>query len=131
MLPPLPRLENPIPADAAVAAIPASVQLTEPKRASSVVSSADEHCSASTPATSVSAPDENDVRHLLETYDWSRTGLGPKKDWPWVLNLLTSFAMCSPLPISMWWGNKDLTLIYNKPYSDVRLCTITQLTPRN
>lgn len=95
------------------------------------MSSADGHCSPSTPGTSVYSRDENDVRHLLETYDWSTTGLGPKKNWPWVLNLLTSFAMCSPLSISMWWGNKDLTLIYNKPYSEVSSDYLRQLTFRN
>lgn len=70
--------------------------------------------------------DENDPKNLLETYDWSKTALGPKKDWPWVLNLLTSFAMCSPLSISMWWGQKDLTVIYNRSYADVssaKVCT--------
>lgn len=117
--------------DTAVAPVPTSVQLTEPRRTSSVTSSADGHCSASTPATSVFSRDDNDVRHLLETYDWSSTGLGPKKDWPWVLNLLTSFAMCSPLSISMWWGNKDMTLIYNKPYSEVSMRALQRLTSRN
>lgn len=73
---------------------------------------------SSTPATSVYFRDENDVQHLLDTMDWSLTSLGPRQDWPGVLDNLTSFAMHNTQPVSVW-GGKDWNVIYNKPYSEV------------
>lgn len=35
-----------------------------------------------------------------------------------MLDTLTSFAMHSRQPVSVW-GGKDLNVIYNKPYSEV------------
>jgi hypothetical protein len=72
-----------------------------------------------------------DVHVLLKTTDWSKTGLGPMESWPQSLKsagksmlmikhklMTVSLVMQYPHQCCLWWG-KDLTLIYNAPYSEV------------
>jgi len=73
-----------------------------------------------------------DVHVLLKTTDWSKTGLGPMDSWPQSLKsagmsthhspkyklMTVSLVMQYPHQCCLWWG-KDLTLLYNAPYSEV------------
>lgn len=89
-----------------------------------------------------------DVAELLRTTDWSKTSLGPMDQWPQslkssgrssptgrcVVSMLTggsvSLVMQYPHQCCLWWG-KDLTLIYNAPYSEVRPLHVRGLADRS
>ncbi|ORY35646.1 hypothetical protein BCR39DRAFT_511288 [Naematelia encephala] len=58
-----------------------------------------------------------DVHELLRDTDWSKTSLGPQESWPQSLKTIVSLVMQYPHQCCLWWG-KDLTLIYNAPYSE-------------
>jgi signal transduction histidine kinase len=59
--------------------------------------------------------DKSDMRELVNKFDWSRTPLGAKEDWPEVLRLSVELCLNSRFPLILWWGS-ELTMIYNDSY---------------
>lgn len=55
---------------------------------------------------------EESVESLIETKDWSKTGLGPRSSWPAELNMLMPLLMRSAAPLAIYWGDQNY-LIYN------------------
>ena len=55
---------------------------------------------------------EESVETLVETKDWSKTGLGPRSSWPAELNMLMPLLMRSASPLAIYWGDQSY-LIYN------------------
>ncbi|WP_377806502.1 hypothetical protein [Azospirillum sp. A29] len=49
---------------------------------------------------------------IIRTFDWSRTPLGPEKDWAAPLRVVVDLVSDSPLAKAVLWGS-DLVLIYN------------------
>ena len=47
--------------------------------------------------------------------DWSRSPLGPTKNWPPSLRIATRICLTSRFPMLVWWG-PDLRMIYNDAY---------------
>ncbi|KAG0044430.1 hypothetical protein BGZ83_010347, partial [Gryganskiella cystojenkinii] len=58
------------------------------------------------------ADSEETVESLIETKDWSKTGLGPRSSWPAELNVLVLLLTRSTSPLAVYWGNEGY-LIYN------------------
>jgi len=55
---------------------------------------------------------EETVESLIETKDWSKTGLGPRSSWPAELKMLMPLLKRSASPLAIYWGDKSY-LIYN------------------
>lgn len=55
---------------------------------------------------------EETVESLIETKDWSKTGLGPRSSWPAELNMLMPLLKRSASPLAIYWGDNSY-LIYN------------------
>jgi hypothetical protein len=53
---------------------------------------------------------------LIRAFDWSKTSLGPKSEWPQSLKTAVDILLQSPVPIVMLWG-EDGIMIYNDAYS--------------
>jgi PAS domain S-box-containing protein len=53
---------------------------------------------------------------LIESFDWSKTSLGPISSWPQCLKTACSTLLRSPVPIVMLW-HEDGYMIYNDAYS--------------
>src|SRR5436190_24281307 len=53
---------------------------------------------------------------LIESFDWSKTSLGPISSWPQCLKTACSIILRSPVPIVMLW-HEDGYMIYNDAYS--------------
>ncbi|WVQ95071.1 hypothetical protein IAU59_002164 [Kwoniella sp. CBS 9459] len=54
-----------------------------------------------------------DVHALYDSFDWSKTPLGPRETWPCSLKTMVSVMFAYPTPACIWWG-RELTLIYNR-----------------
>lgn len=67
---------------------------------------------------------EETVESLIETKDWSKTGLGPRSSWPAELNMLMPLLMRSASPLAIYWGDKSY-LIYND-VSKLTLLVVSQ-----
>lgn len=55
---------------------------------------------------------EASVESLVNSKDWSTTGLGPRSSWPVELSVLMPMLMRSASPLAIYWGDQSL-LIYN------------------
>jgi hypothetical protein len=55
---------------------------------------------------------------LVRAYDWSKTPLGPSRQWPQNLQTAVSTCLHCSFPIVIWWG-RDLILIYNDAYRSI------------
>jgi hypothetical protein len=55
---------------------------------------------------------EASVESLVNSKDWSTTGLGPRSSWPVELSVLMPMMMRSASPLAIYWGDQSL-LIYN------------------
>jgi PAS domain S-box-containing protein len=53
---------------------------------------------------------------LIANKDWSKTSLGPLRDWPASLKTMVGFLLRSPVPIVMLWGERGV-MLYNDAYS--------------
>ncbi|GJJ67715.1 two-component system, sensor histidine kinase and response regulator [Entomortierella parvispora] len=61
---------------------------------------------------------EESVESLIETKDWSKTGLGPRSSWPAELNMLMPLLMRSASPLALYWGDQNY-LIYNDAWRPI------------
>jgi hypothetical protein len=57
-------------------------------------------------------PKEPSMEELVNSKDWSTTGLGPRSSWPVELSVLMPVIMRSASPLAIYWGDQSL-LIYN------------------
>src|SRR5689334_21908046 len=55
---------------------------------------------------------------LIRAMDWTRTPLGPSRDWPRSLKTAVRIMLTSRQPIWIGWG-RDLTYLYNDPYKSI------------
>ncbi|KAG0314382.1 hypothetical protein BGZ99_008166 [Dissophora globulifera] len=62
--------------------------------------------------------DEESVESLVESMDWSKTGLGPRSGWPRELVVMMQILMKSPSPLALYWGDKDY-LLYNDAWRPI------------
>jgi PAS domain S-box-containing protein len=53
---------------------------------------------------------------LIGSFDWSKTPIGPIKEWPVSLKMATALLLQSPLAIVLLWGLEGV-MIYNDAYS--------------
>ncbi|MGE5538325.1 MAG: ATP-binding protein [Gemmatimonas sp.] len=56
------------------------------------------------------------MRALIRAYDWSRTSLGPRAEWPQSLRTAINLILASPVPMVMLWGPEGI-MLYNDAYS--------------
>ena len=61
--------------------------------------------------------DRDETLALANSFDWSRTELGPVPDWPEALRAAVRMMMVSEVPMVMMAGERDGTLIYNRGYA--------------
>src|SRR5579883_85582 len=52
----------------------------------------------------------------MRALDWSRTTLGPVRDWPRPLKVAVALCLRSRFPIVIFWGRKDYAMLYNDAY---------------
>src|SRR5689334_960661 len=55
---------------------------------------------------------------LIRAMDWTRTPLGPSRDWPRSLKTAVRIMLTSRQPIWVGWG-RQLTYLYNDPYKSI------------
>ena len=55
---------------------------------------------------------------LTRAFDWSKTAVGPMKDWPQSLRTSVSTMLRSPYPITLFWG-PELVMLYNDPFRPI------------
>ncbi|KAF9905304.1 hypothetical protein EC991_001852 [Linnemannia zychae] len=63
-------------------------------------------------------PKEPSVESLVNSKDWSTTGLGPRSNWPVELSVLMPMLMRSASPLAIYWGDQSL-LIYNDAWRPI------------
>ncbi|KAG0305178.1 hypothetical protein BGZ99_002174, partial [Dissophora globulifera] len=56
--------------------------------------------------------EEESIESLVESMDWSKTGLGPRSDWPRELTLIFQVLLKSRSPLGLYWGDNNY-LLYN------------------
>jgi PAS domain S-box-containing protein len=56
---------------------------------------------------------------LIRKFDWAKTPVGPINSWPQSLRTAVSIIINSSFPMFIWWGENDLTNIYNDAYMAV------------
>ncbi|KAG0361715.1 hypothetical protein BGZ54_008994 [Gamsiella multidivaricata] len=64
------------------------------------------------------AEDEESVKDLMDTKDWSKTGLGPRSSWPTELLTFVSLLMRSASPLAIYWGDQHY-LLYNDAWRPI------------
>ncbi len=67
-----------------------------------------------------SSSGEELMSELVDAYDWARTPLGPKSEWPQSLKTVVRILLTSRYAMWMGWG-PDLTFLYNDTYGRVTL----------
>jgi PAS domain-containing protein len=63
-------------------------------------------------------PAELPVRELIEEFNWGRTPLGRRAQWPASLKTILQVVLTSPFPMFIVWGH-DRRLIYNDSYVQI------------
>lgn len=58
------------------------------------------------------------VGSLIRALDWTKTPLGPLRDWPQSLKTTVSICQNSRFPVLIWWG-PELVMIYNDAYVEL------------
>lgn len=58
----------------------------------------------------------SDHVHLIRTYDWASTELGPMSSWSLELRRIVNMCMSDPRPAAVWW-TKSKNIIYNEGYA--------------
>ncbi len=51
----------------------------------------------------------------IESFDWVRSPLGPRSEWPATLRLMVGIALKTRFPMVIFWG-RDLVQVYNDAY---------------
>ncbi|HWA29358.1 MAG TPA: ATP-binding protein [Lacunisphaera sp.] len=54
----------------------------------------------------------------IQSFDWSRTPLGPIDSWSPALKMMVRFLLVNRFPMLLWWG-PDFIQIYNDPYRPI------------
>ncbi|RKH69687.1 ATP-binding protein [Corallococcus aberystwythensis] len=60
----------------------------------------------------------DEMGELVRSLDWSRTPLGPSRDWPISLKTMVGVVLHNRFPMLMWWG-PEMIQIYNDAYRPV------------
>ena len=55
---------------------------------------------------------------LMRAHDWTKTPLGPPRDWPRSLKTAVRIMLTSRQPFWLGWG-PELTYLYNDPYKSI------------
>ncbi|KAG0308207.1 hypothetical protein BGZ99_001204, partial [Dissophora globulifera] len=55
---------------------------------------------------------EESIESLVESMDWTKTGLGPRSGWPRELVMTFQLLLKSPSPLGLYWGDKSY-MLYN------------------
>ena len=66
----------------------------------------------------VSSAGPGEMRRRIEAYDWAASPIGPRQDWPQVLEVLVDLILTSSQPMFIVWGPAR-TLIYNDAYAEI------------
>ncbi|MEO7363381.1 MAG: PAS domain-containing sensor histidine kinase, partial [Gemmatimonadaceae bacterium] len=61
---------------------------------------------------------DTNMHTRMDTFDWAKTALGARTDWPQSLQTAVGICLMSRLPMFVWWG-RDLINIYNDAYAPV------------
>ncbi|KAI1779419.1 hypothetical protein F4818DRAFT_455462 [Hypoxylon cercidicola] len=64
-------------------------------------------------------PEQESFVHVINTFDWAGTPLGPLSHWPALLQQTFNQVLVDSRPIVIYWGEK-LTTLYNEAFS--KLC---------
>lgn len=64
-------------------------------------------------------PEQESFVHVIDTFDWAGTPLGPLSHWPALLQQTFNQVLVDSRPIVIYWGDK-LTTLYNEAFS--KLC---------
>src|SRR3546814_4593367 len=59
-----------------------------------------------------------DIAARVAAFDWSKTGLGPRSDWPQSLKTAVDIILRSPVPMVLLWGRSGI-MIYNAGYAAI------------
>ncbi|RKG76748.1 response regulator, partial [Corallococcus exercitus] len=59
-----------------------------------------------------------EMGELVRSMDWSRTPLGPSRDWPVSLKTMVGVVLHNRFPMLMWWG-PEMIQVYNDAYRPV------------
>ncbi|WP_306414642.1 ATP-binding protein, partial [Corallococcus carmarthensis] len=59
-----------------------------------------------------------EMGELVRSLDWSRTPLGPSRDWPVSLKTMVGVVLNNRFPMLMWWG-PEMIQVYNDAYRPV------------
>ncbi len=62
------------------------------------------------------SPPTNEMKSLIQSFDWSATGLGPIESWPQSRKTAVDILTASPVPMVLLWGPHGL-MIYNDAYA--------------
>ena len=60
----------------------------------------------------------NDMKRLIQSFNWGATSLGPLESWPQSLKTAVDIVTASPVPMLLLWG-KDGIMIYNDAYAQI------------
>ncbi|KAI2470154.1 hypothetical protein F4781DRAFT_442159 [Annulohypoxylon bovei var. microspora] len=64
-------------------------------------------------------PEQESFVHVINTFDWARTPLGPLPRWPALLQQTFNQVLADSRPIIIYWG-ENLTTLYNEAFG--KLC---------
>ncbi|KAG0307601.1 hypothetical protein BGZ99_001405, partial [Dissophora globulifera] len=62
---------------------------------------------------------EKSIESLVESMDWSKTGLGPRSGWPRELAMTFQVILKSTSPLGIYWGDKDY-MLYNDAWRPIQ-----------
>ncbi len=60
----------------------------------------------------------DEMRSLIDNFDWSATPLGPMENWSPTLKIMIPFLLRNRFPLLLWWGPQYVS-IYNEAYRPV------------
>lgn len=60
----------------------------------------------------------DEMRSLIDNFDWSPTPLGPMENWSPTLKIMIPFLLRNRFPLLLWWGPQYVS-IYNEAYRPV------------
>lgn len=62
------------------------------------------------------SPASNEMKNLIQQFDWSATPVGPIDTWPASLKCAVDILTDSPVPIALLWGTNGI-MLYNDGYA--------------